>query len=40
MTLTLAMIVLFVLLLSSFWLGRRHQLEAIRNRLAKGEPPF
>lgn len=33
-------IVLFVLLLSSFWLGRRHQLEAIRNRLAKGEPPF
>ena len=33
-------IVLFVLLLSSFWLGRKHQLEAIRNRLAKGEPPF
>jgi hypothetical protein len=33
-------IVLFVLLISSFWLGRRHQLEAIRNRLAKGEPPF
>lgn len=33
-------IVLFVLLLSSFWLGRRHQLEAIKNRLAKGEQPF
>jgi hypothetical protein len=33
-------IVLFVLLLSSFWLGRKHQLEAIRNRLSKGEPPF
>lgn len=33
-------IVLFVLLISSFWLGRKHQLEAIRNRLAKGEPPF
>lgn len=33
-------IVLFVLLLSSFWLGRKHQLEAIRNRLAKGDPPF
>jgi hypothetical protein len=33
-------IVLFVLLLSSFWLGRRHQLEAIKNRLAKGDPPF
>lgn len=33
-------IVLFVLLISSFFLGRRHQLEAIRNRLAKGEPPF
>lgn len=33
-------IVLFVLMLSTFWLGRKHQLEAIRNRLAKGEPPF
>jgi len=33
-------IVLFVLLISSFWLGRRHMLEAIRNRLAKGDPPF
>ncbi|MBX4188604.1 PKD domain-containing protein [Candidatus Saccharibacteria bacterium] len=33
-------IVLFVLLISSFFLGRRHQLEAIKNRLAKGEPPF
>jgi len=33
-------IVLFVLLISSFWLGRRHQLEAIRNRLAKGDTPF
>lgn len=34
------LIVLFVLLISSFWLGRRHMLEAIRNRLAKGDPPF
>lgn len=33
-------IVLFVLTVSTFWLGRKHQLEAIRNRLAKGEPPF
>jgi hypothetical protein len=33
-------IVLCVLIISSFWLGRKHQLEAIRNRLAKGEPPF
>lgn len=33
-------IVLFVLLISSFWLGRKHQLEAIRNRLAKGKTPF
>jgi hypothetical protein len=33
-------IVLFVLLILTFWVGRRHQLEAIKNRLRKGEPPF
>jgi len=34
------LIVLFVLMIVTFWVGRRHQLEAIRNRLKKGEPPF
>jgi hypothetical protein len=34
------LIVLCVLVIGSFWLGRKHQLEAIRNRLSKGEPPF
>lgn len=34
------LLVLFVLLILSFWLGRRHQLEAIRNRLSKGDTPF
>jgi hypothetical protein len=33
-------IVLFILALTSYWLGQKHQLEAIRNRLRKGEPPF
>jgi hypothetical protein len=34
------LIVLFVLMIASYWLGQRHQIEAIRNRLRKGEPPF
>ena len=33
-------IVLFVLIIAAFWIGKRHQLEAIQNRLRKGEPPF
>ncbi|HET7529076.1 MAG TPA: PKD domain-containing protein [Candidatus Saccharimonadales bacterium] len=33
-------LVLFALLLLSYWLGLRHQLEAIRNRLSKGDAPF
>lgn len=33
-------IVLFVLMIIAYWLGKRHQLEAIQNRLRKGEPPF
>lgn len=33
-------LVLFVLLILSYWLGLRHQLEAIRNRLSKGVDPF
>lgn len=34
------LIVLFILMIASYWLGKRHQIEAIRNRLRKGEPPF
>lgn len=34
------LIVLFILMIVAFWSGRRHQLEAIQNRLRKGEPPF
>jgi FlaG/FlaF family flagellin (archaellin) len=34
------LIVLFILMLLAYWLGKRHQLEAIKNRLRKGEPPF
>lgn len=33
-------ILLFSMVLVSYWLGQKHQLEAIRNRLRKGEPPF
>jgi hypothetical protein len=33
-------IVLFILVVIAFWVGKRHQLEAIQNRLRKGEPPF
>jgi hypothetical protein len=33
-------IVLFVLMIAAFWVGRKQQLEAIKNRLSKGEPPF
>jgi hypothetical protein len=34
------LIVLFVLMIMAYWIGKRHQLEAIQNRLRKGEPPF
>jgi hypothetical protein len=34
------LIVLFILMITAYWIGKRHQLEAIRNRLRKGEPPF
>lgn len=33
-------ILLFILMIIAFWVGKKHQLEAIRNRLRKGEPPF
>lgn len=33
-------IVLTILVIVAFWVGRKRQLEAIRNRLSKGEPPF
>lgn len=33
-------IFLFVLALAAYWLGQKHQLEAIRRRLRKGEQPF
>lgn len=33
-------IVLFLLMFMAFWIGRRQQIQAIRNRLKKGEPPF
>ena len=34
------LIVLFILMIASYWMGKRHQIEAIRNRLRKGDPPF
>lgn len=33
-------IVLFLLAISTFWLGEQHQLEVIRGRLRRGERPF
>jgi hypothetical protein len=33
-------ILLFVLTIAAYWLGQKHQLEAIRRRLRKGEQPF
>ncbi len=32
--------VLFALSIAAYWLGQKHQLEAIRRRLRKGEEPF
>jgi hypothetical protein len=34
------LIVLFILMVTAYWLGKRHQIEAIRNKLRKGEPPL
>lgn len=34
------LIVLFVLMVAAYWIGKRHQIEAIQNRLRKGQPPF
>lgn len=34
------LIVLFILMITTYWLGKRHQIEAIRNKLRKGEPPL
>jgi hypothetical protein len=34
------LIVLFVLMIIAYWLGKRHQIEAIQNKLRKGEPPL
>jgi hypothetical protein len=34
------LIVLFALMIGAYWIGKRHQLEAIQNRLRKGDPPF
>lgn len=36
----LPIIVLLILVLSSFWLGRKHQLTVIRKRLSQGQRPF
>jgi hypothetical protein len=33
-------VLLFVLSVVAYWLGQKHQLEAIRKRLRKGEQPF
>jgi hypothetical protein len=33
-------ILLFILAIAAYWLGQKHQLEAIRRRLRKGEQPF
>ena len=33
-------LVLFILMIIAFFIGKRHQLEAIQNRLRKGDPPF
>lgn len=33
-------ILLFVLSIIAYWLGQKHQLQAIRSRLRKGEQPF
>lgn len=33
-------ILLFMLVIVAYWLGQKRQLEEIRNRLRKGEPPF
>lgn len=38
--LLLPIIVLSVLVFVAYWLGRRHQIEAIKNHLRKGEPPL
>lgn len=38
--LIIILIIAFPLLLSSFWLGQKHQLQVIRARLRKGERPF
>jgi hypothetical protein len=33
-------LVLFALMIAAYFVGKKHQLEAIKNRLRKGEPPF
>jgi len=33
-------LVLFCLMIIAYWVGKRHQLEAIQKRLRRGEPPF
>jgi hypothetical protein len=38
--LLVATIILIPLLLSAFWLGRKHQLQIIRSRIRRGERPF
>lgn len=38
--LLLSIIISFPLLLSSFWLGKKHQLQVIRTKLRRGERPF
>ena len=34
------LVVLFVIAIAAFWLGKKHQLETIRNRLRRGERPI
>jgi len=35
-----AIVLLFILVFISFWLGKQHQLQSIRVRLRRGQPPF
>ncbi|MEX1059161.1 MAG: hypothetical protein WEC17_01895, partial [Candidatus Saccharimonadales bacterium] len=38
--LLISLAVALPLLLSSFWLGKKHQLQVIRTRIRRGERPF
>lgn len=34
------LLVLFAMMVSTFWLGKRHEIELIKAKLERGEPPF